>query len=479
VLALLGVLAAPLFLRGGASPLGAFAWVALLGGAGAVLAARLAFAWAVALALGGTGLLFAAWAARSFSGMTGERAAALAATAGLLAAWLVAQRLARARAPGRAGWPLAMLLAALALAHLGLAVAFSGAPALLAAAFAALAAVSAVALRREAQPVLLAIPLAAAAAALAGPVVELASDRLATTMALAAWCAVYVAALVRPLPGAKEPSRAAIGVAAAAGTTFLLLDGGVLAPHAPRLFAAVLAPYAASQVLLARRHGALVLGAPAAFFTAGGLAGAALHVPGSGDAVLLAGGALWAAVWIAAAAARVTRAEPAAVELPAAAWASAILALVAAILVPRGAPALRGVAVALPALAPVALGLAVRARRPRGAAALVAAGLAIAGGGVLAAAGSAAGTVAWAVCATALVVGGFAARSALARRLGLGVFAATLAKLAFWDVWRLARSYQILVFVAVGALLLAASYLYARRGRGGSGRSDAAPGVTA
>ncbi|MFL5302141.1 MAG: hypothetical protein ACJ79R_17540, partial [Anaeromyxobacteraceae bacterium] len=55
-----------------------------------------------------------------------------------------------------------------------------------------------------------------------------------------------------------------------------------------------------------------------------------------------------------------------------------------------------------------------------------------------------------------------------------GVFAATLAKLAFWDVWRLARSYQILVFIAVGALLLAASYLYARRGRATPGR-EAAP----
>ncbi|MFL5298831.1 MAG: hypothetical protein ACJ79R_00645, partial [Anaeromyxobacteraceae bacterium] len=274
-LALLGVLAAPLFLRGGASPLAAFAWVVLLGGAGAALAARLAFAWSVALALGGTGLLFVTWAARSFSGATGERAVALAATIALLGAWLVAQRLARGRAPGRA-WPLAMLLAALALAHLGIAVALSGAPALLAAACAALAGIGAVALRREGRPVLLAVPLAAAAAALAGPVVQLASDRLATTLALAGWCAVYVAALVRPLPGATAPSRAAIFVAAAAGTTFLLLDGGVLAPHAPRLFAAVLAAYAASQVLLARRHGALVLGAPAAFFTAGGLAGAAL-----------------------------------------------------------------------------------------------------------------------------------------------------------------------------------------------------------
>jgi Predicted membrane protein (DUF2339) len=132
--------------------------------------------------------------------------------------------------------------------------------------------------------------------------------------------------------------------------------------------------------------------------------------------------------------------------------------------------------VALPAAAPVALGLALRARRPRGAPALLAAGLAVTGAGVAAGAGSAAATVAWAAGATALVVGGFAARSALTRRLGLGVFAAALAKLALWDVWRLARGYQVGVFVAVGALLLAASYLYARRGaRGGLAREAAQP----
>src|SRR5262249_47880584 len=51
------------------------------------------------------------------------------------------------------------------------------------------------------------------------------------------------------------------------------------------------------------------------------------------------------------------------------------------------------------------------------------------------------------------------------RYLGLGLFAPTLLKLALWDVWQLPRAYQILVLIAVGALLLGASFLYARFGR--------------
>ncbi len=66
--------------------------------------------------------------------------------------------------------------------------------------------------------------------------------------------------------------------------------------------------------------------------------------------------------------------------------------------------------------------------------------------------------------AALLVAAGFAARSAFHRWLGLGLFVITLAKLALWDVWRLPRLYQIGVFLAVGILLLAASYLYARHG---------------
>jgi hypothetical protein len=462
-LAILGALAAPLLVRGGAPHAVALPWVALLGGALTTLAGRLGQPWAAASGIGGTGALLALWLATSYRGSPAERLAIAAAAALLLAAHLAGARLARAR-DARAAWPVAMLLGALVLAHLAVAAALSAAPAALAAACGVLGAIAAAALHRERRPALLAIPLAVAAAALAGPAIQLASHRGATALALAAWAAVYVAALLWPLRGERAPTRIATGVAAAAAVLFLLIAGGVLAPHAPRWFALVLAAHAAAQVALARRHGALLLTAPAALFGFGGLVGAALHAAGSGDPGFLAGAAAWALAFVGDAAERSRRGEPGWVELAAACAAAAGLAIAAAIVVPASAPALRGLALALPGAAPVALGLALRDRRPRGAPALLAAGLALGGAGVVVGAGSAAATVAWAACAASLVVFGFAAGSPLARRLGLGVFAAALAKLALWDVWRLARGYQVGVLVAVGGLLLAASYLYARRG---------------
>lgn len=74
-------------------------------------------------------------------------------------------------------------------------------------------------------------------------------------------------------------------------------------------------------------------------------------------------------------------------------------------------------------------------------------------------------TLLLALYAAALVGVGFSRRDRAHRYLGLGLFALTLAKLVFWDVWHLARGYQILILVAVGALLLAASFLYARFGK--------------
>src|SRR5581483_10339784 len=70
-----------------------------------------------------------------------------------------------------------------------------------------------------------------------------------------------------------------------------------------------------------------------------------------------------------------------------------------------------------------------------------------------------------ALYAAGMVAYGFGRKDRLHRYLGLGLFAVTLLKLALWDVWRLQRVYQILVLVAVGALLLGASFLYARFGK--------------
>jgi hypothetical protein len=67
-------------------------------------------------------------------------------------------------------------------------------------------------------------------------------------------------------------------------------------------------------------------------------------------------------------------------------------------------------------------------------------------------------------CAALLVGGGFVFRDAFHRWLGLGLFAIVLAKLVLVDVWRLSRLQQVAVFLAIGCLLLAAAFLYARFG---------------
>ena len=60
---------------------------------------------------------------------------------------------------------------------------------------------------------------------------------------------------------------------------------------------------------------------------------------------------------------------------------------------------------------------------------------------------------------------GFGLKEKAHRYLGLVLFVLTIAKLALWDVWSLPRVDQILILGAVGALLLGASFLYARFGK--------------
>src|SRR6185436_15012957 len=73
-------------------------------------------------------------------------------------------------------------------------------------------------------------------------------------------------------------------------------------------------------------------------------------------------------------------------------------------------------------------------------------------------------TLVMGVYAALLISIGFGAREPGHRYLGLGLFAVTLAKLIAFDVWQLERVHQILILVGVGALLLGASFLYARFG---------------
>ncbi len=74
-------------------------------------------------------------------------------------------------------------------------------------------------------------------------------------------------------------------------------------------------------------------------------------------------------------------------------------------------------------------------------------------------------SIAWALYASALVAAGFWKRRAGLRWLGLAVFALTTGKVFFFDLARLQPVYRIGSFLALGALLVAASFLYQRARR--------------
>lgn len=78
-------------------------------------------------------------------------------------------------------------------------------------------------------------------------------------------------------------------------------------------------------------------------------------------------------------------------------------------------------------------------------------------------------SVVWAAYAAALVSIGFARGKAGLRWMGLGVFALTLGKVFLVDMARLDAVYRIGSFLALGALLVAASFLYQRARRDGTG----------
>jgi uncharacterized membrane protein len=116
------------------------------------------------------------------------------------------------------------------------------------------------------------------------------------------------------------------------------------------------------------------------------------------------------------------------------------------------------------AAAHLGLALALLGRARRAATALLAIAVGFAVLGVTFPLPGAGSTLAWAGLATALVGAGFVRASRLTRSLGLGLFAATVLKVALWDLWTLGRAWQVSVLLGVGALLLVASYFYARRG---------------
>ena len=72
-------------------------------------------------------------------------------------------------------------------------------------------------------------------------------------------------------------------------------------------------------------------------------------------------------------------------------------------------------------------------------------------------------SVAWAAYAASLVAIGFARRAAELRWAGIVVFGITLVKVFLHDMRDLDAVYRIGSFLALGTLLVAASFLYQRR----------------
>jgi len=68
----------------------------------------------------------------------------------------------------------------------------------------------------------------------------------------------------------------------------------------------------------------------------------------------------------------------------------------------------------------------------------------------------------WAIYASALLVVGFVARRPPLRFMALGVFAVTLAKVLIVDLARIDLIYRVASFLALGGLLVAASFIYQR-----------------
>jgi hypothetical protein len=365
---------------------------------------------------------------------------------------------ARARLPGRERLrPLAWLVAVLLLAHALFAAVLADRPALLCLAFACLAFLGVRLLGREQRPGLLLAPLLVSWFALAGAV-HPGAPPAATLAALVAWGAEYAVGFLRP-------GAAPLALSGVAGAAFLVLAGELLAPHLPRAFALVVVAWALAYAWLAMARRSPVLLAATAAISFLGLAGAAAtSAGGDGPLAVLCGA--WALVYMGGLAWRVFReAEvPEWAHLATASATSAGLVLLGLLLAEPSDGATRAALAAAAGAAHLSLGARMRARAPgRGAifAALSVAFLAVAAALAWPGAES---TLAWAALAIALVAAGLARRSRLVRSLGLGLFAATVAKLATWDAWTLPRAWQVGVFLGVGALLLAASYLYARAG---------------
>jgi hypothetical protein len=71
-------------------------------------------------------------------------------------------------------------------------------------------------------------------------------------------------------------------------------------------------------------------------------------------------------------------------------------------------------------------------------------------------------TASWSVLAFLLFGGGVVLREKMYRWVGLGILAAALGRVVIFDVWRLEQFYRVLSFMALGIVLVALGFFYAK-----------------
>ncbi len=477
VLSLAGALLAPRLLWPDAPAAALFAWVLAASGLSSWVAVRMGFRFALWISTLGAFTWAGVWFVRSFDARppgpeipAGGRHHSLSARIGPLlfaaafvAEWLLIQG--RARRAERMA-PRAFLVAALLLGHALFAGLLHESPASLALAFAGLALVSALLLAKERLLGWLVAPLLVGFFTLGGATASPGAGAAASFAGLVAWSGAVVFGYLRAPPEATLGPRGSGLFTGSAAIAFLMLAGQILAPHHPRVFGAVVVVWSVAIALLAAARDWPILLASTATVGLFGLLGAAAPIAGTGERALAAIGAAWALVYVVGVVLRerVRHEDPGWVAVAVAAGAAVGACIVGLVLTVPGDGSFRAAIFAAMAAAQLGAGLVQRDRAPRRAAGPFALSVALFAGAASLFLPGAGATLAWALFATLLVVSGFARGSSLVRSLGLGLFAATLVKLALWDVWTLPRAYQVPVFLAVGALLLAASYLYARRG---------------